>query len=118
MSRLPEKITADDIDRIINACLANTRSVKKADARTEMIAQIVTALGVDQVAAFDILAPSRFEPVSEQKPADAVGIAQAILSLPLLDMAQFLISVTGCTHDDAIRQARLLADADPNLHIG
>lgn len=115
MPPLPEKITAHDINSIIDAFLADTRSVKKAGARTEVIARIVETLGVDEVAAFDILAPHRFEFLSEYKPATADGVAQAILSLPLMDMATFLAAVTDCSQDDAMKKARLLADTDPHL---
>lgn len=115
MPPLPEKITPDAVKRLIDTLLADTPSMKKADARRAMIAQIVETLGVDHVAAFDILAPHRFEFLSEQKPATAEGIARAILSLPLMDMATFLTTVTGCSQDDAMKNARLLANTDPQL---
>lgn len=113
MPNLPERVTPHDIQRLINTLIADTPSMKKVDARRAMIAQIVETLGVDEVAAFDILAPHRFEFLSEQQPATADGIAQAICSLPLLELAQFLVSITDCTPDDAMKNARLLADTDP-----
>lgn len=115
MPSLPERVTPEAVQRLIDTLIADTPSMKKADARRAMIAQIVEAIGVDHVAAFDILAPHRFEFLSDQKPAIAADVAQAILSLPLMDMATFLTAVTGCSQDDAMKNARLLADTDPHF---
>lgn len=114
MPNLPERVTPDDIQRLIDTLIADTPSMKKADARRAMIEQIVETLGVDHVAAFDILVPHRYEFLSDQKQATAADVAQAILSLPLMDMATFLTAVTGCSQDDAMKNARLLADTDPH----